>query len=569
MNIINFMRQGGSYCATLCRAVANSIGEWNIGEWIRRVSPINLETITSTPAKLAELATQFFQNIPNPFSKPLSGLITDVSIDKLESLILTEVDNKARSLNLRVSANSFAEREIPFDLIERISKAYPNLKDLSLEADDTGGFQIQLSKEGFNSLSSLKRLKSLKISNFSADQLSFEKNQAIQILKIQDCTFSKFPEEIKNLEQLKELSIARNYYEEALEDDLASNYSALLSSQKKVQKLQLQDCRLTSLPEVLKDPFTSFRKLKELDLLNNPFDSKPAFPALNKGQSILLDENNDSSNKNLKGTKIMAIGATRTGKSTLVDVLAGKTDIEKETFTMFPETKGSSLRKVTLPDVLIDEKPADLYVHDTPGLFEVRKNGINSRTNKELLSSIFEDNARFYGQKSLKNVDVVLMTYSLKSGIHPTQTESFQIINPFLQRMGLSKTAKLFLVLTNAENTTREEADNKVSEILGNEKMGPTMKKYGIGIQFSGACPISKPETEKEPVKIEASPKTGRFQLKKQQQDVEVEITGYDERRTRGWVKTNRQELIKDYLGQITEAPPEVAVIEQGENFQD
>lgn len=406
-------------------------------------------------------------------------------VDKLE-IFLPKVGLKQKYLDL--------------DVFKEIAKTAPNLESLTLIGNDENGFPLHLS-QGFNSIFELKNLNSLQMENISAGKLSLSRNDALETLEIKNCIFKEFPSEIKDLKNLQKLSIARNLFDESLKnDELEKKYADLLSGLKKsLIEASLQDFRLKKLPEVLEgDSLEEFLELKELDLKGNPFDVNPEFPKKRIDQNILIDDISQISKGLVKpGQNVLVVGRTRSGKSTLMNVLANKLDTKP--LTLFSETKGSSLSTLKFPDLEVDGKPARINFHDTPGLFELRKSG-TPRGNNELLETIREDHEKFFGGIGFSNVKCLVFTLSLASGLNTEDLDTINIGVPFLRRMGLPTTAQISLVITRAENLDKNERLNIVDQINKYPRLSTFFSENNVNISFSGGI---KSETKDSNLKQE------------------------------------------------------------------
>lgn len=405
---------------------------------------------------------------------------------------LTFLNNaqEIEELKIVLPPASFSERIIKEDIFKIIAQTCPNLESLSLCASQEEAFPVYLSG-GLESLSELSKLKSLQMVNLSAENLSVGLNKSLETLHIESCIFSHFPKEVKDLENLHTLSLTQNLFDKNLDNDgLAQEYSDILTSLKgSLVNVNLQDFRLRTLPAAfVGDAFKEFAKLKKLDLQGSPLIEKPDFSSKQVHQSILLDNDYSASTKALTGQNVMIIGRSRSGKSTLMDVLANHLLSKKS--SIFSESKGSSFKTITIPDLLIDGKPAQINVHDTPGLFEVRKVGEESRTNKDILSLIYQDSNNFFGQKSLENIDHVILTFSPEAGINQGDLNSMLIGLPFLYRMGLPSTTKILMVMTRTENYSVSYLNSILNQLDQHSVTSKIISEYGVEILFSGAKDI-------------------------------------------------------------------------------
>ena len=479
--------------SSIIRSVPNAIREQ-----MRAITPIKSCAFIAASGILALLALKIFyylrysQNSSSLEQKKVEPIgletkeVAPVSIS-LNQIGQLDSHKDAKVLVIQVSKLDFSKREIAKDIFKEIAATCPDLESLSLYANDEGGFPIHL-KTGFDSIADLTKLKTLKITNFSADKLSIGNHPSLQTLSVEDCIFSQFPEEIVSLTNLCCLTLVGNLFENQDGEVLVEKYSAILEGVKKnLMQLRLQDFRLTALPAALTESsIKEFARLRHLDLRNNPFDIKldldsdPLFP-------LLLDERNTpTSPKVSEGQNILMIGKTRTGKSTLLEVLTDQLTNDG-IGSIFSETRESYLKTVTFRDITIDGKVAKINIHDSPGLFEVRKRGENSRNNKEILELICKDGMKFFGQKNLKNINSVVLTFSYTAGINWQGIHSLWIVLPFLQRMGLSKDVKILFIITHAENFAERDRESIREELNQYPDVGNFIKKYKVEVLFSGS----------------------------------------------------------------------------------
>lgn len=447
-----------------------------------------------------EPSTQPIDNPQPQVQKVPRPLISEsLSPKKIENFIneLISFDKRIQELKIVLPACEFGKRTIKEDIFEIIAEKYPNLENLSLCASQEEPFPIHLSK-GFHSLSKLRKLKSLQMVQLSAENLAIGSNKSLETLHIESCTFSQYPKEINTLEKLHTLSLTQNLFDKKLDTkSLAQEYSNLFAGLKEnLVNIELQDFRLRILPAAfVGEAFKEFVKLKKLDLQKNPLIDKPDFSSKQVNQTILLDEDYSSPKKALTGKNVMIIGRSRSGKSTLMEVLANNLYSKKP--TIFSETKGSSFKTIKIPDLLIDGKSAQINVHDTPGLFEVLPAETEPRSNKDILNTICKDSNNFVGQKSLENIDHVFLTFSPNMGINQHDLDSIMISFPYLYRMGLPTTTKIHFVLTSVESKSESQLKKYLKELNQHPVTSKIISDYKVGVLFSGAIGYwSKPAAQ-------------------------------------------------------------------------
>jgi GTPase SAR1 family protein len=198
---------------------------------------------------------------------------------------------------------------------------------------------------------------------------------------------------------------------------------------------------------------------------------------------------------NVVTRNIVMIGRTRSGKSTFKKFLVNPT-IVAENMTIFSDTKVPEINSFLLyqpelfqhnaSNVLREDgehersvSPIVLNIMDTPGLFESRDDGDQSRTNKEILKLI-EDCMK----REICQYHAIFFCASLDTGSNKEDLDSFMIIRNFL---GKDVTKHACLIITRCESKTEQQRTALLEEMRRQTQYREMIDFFKGGVFFSGA----------------------------------------------------------------------------------
>jgi GTP-binding protein EngB required for normal cell division len=178
-----------------------------------------------------------------------------------------------------------------------------------------------------------------------------------------------------------------------------------------------------------------------------------------------------------KTQNILLIGRSRSGKTTLINLLEEVCQVVGMG-SLFYATREPELHELELSDYR-------LRVVDTPGLCEYAQKGKTQRTNEEIVQLIKEKAKEFFGGKEFEQVDTVLMTFTVESGINSGDMMALETFLPLLPQ----KTKKI-LVITHAECYSNHDHSSLRSQLSQHARLSVLINTYFRGaenILFTGA----------------------------------------------------------------------------------
>jgi len=129
-------------------------------------------------------------------------------------------------------------------------------------------------------------------------------------------------------------------------------------------------------------------KKEQDELFKNRKRGKPAkFLSIDKVMSSLTEfaKDQDFAFRRTEVRHVLMVGKTRSGKTTAVNTLKGVENIAKP-MTLFSETTNVHFRSFALQSK--EHQDFTISIIDTPGLFELKKQGDIARSDEEILSMI-------------------------------------------------------------------------------------------------------------------------------------------------------------------------------------
>jgi len=175
---------------------------------------------------------------------------------------------------------------------------------------------------------------------------------------------------------------------------------------------------------------------------------------------------------------LLLLGKSGSGKTTLFEVLKNPKYVTPTNQSLFA---GVRLDPEYTPLVVRNQcgKAYSLNVIDTPGLFEVRANVKEKRSNTQIFSLI-EDCLR----ENLTKISSIFILVPATSVLNEEDLEMLRLVKEFL---GESFTKNTFLVFTKSDMFKLETLKVKISEFLDSAISQPFIEFCQGGIFFSGA----------------------------------------------------------------------------------
>jgi len=161
---------------------------------------------------------------------------------------------------------------------------------------------------------------------------------------------------------------------------------------------------------------------------------------------------------------ILFVGATKSGKTTLLNILKNPKYFDTDKPTLFSTTRYAKLRCFVTEDNL---EHYCVNIIDTPGLFEITKDETKRRTNEEIISLIMD-----CLRNEITKIHKIFFVFSKLLGLQPSNVDS---INILLERFPAFED-KCALIMTNCEDILEEDIevytnDLKCSKIKNINKM--------------------------------------------------------------------------------------------------
>jgi len=174
--------------------------------------------------------------------------------------------------------------------------------------------------------------------------------------------------------------------------------------------------------------------------------------------------------KEAESRNILVIGATRSGKTTLMKLLTDPSYINEKRKTLFSETIEARLNNFVTEN---NSTNYILNIIDTPGLFEITAKTEKARTNEEITSVIMD-----CLRNEITKINKIFFVFSKELGLSAANVET---INLFLEKYPIFA-LKCTLIVTHCEN-------EETNDLLALEE---ELRKSGItgipemNILFSG-----------------------------------------------------------------------------------
>ena len=214
---------------------------------------------------------------------------------------------------------------------------------------------------------------------------------------------------------------------------------------------------------------------KTAEPTNEAVDTAPAKPAKPK---IVRD---------IKERNILIVGRSRSGKTTLVNSIEDVCQVG-EPGSIFFSTREPKLQTTDLSEY-------KFRVLDTPGLCEYAPKGQTTRDNQEIVRLIKEKAEEHFGGAGFEEVDTVIITFTVETGIISEDIVSLNALLPELPAH-----AKKILVITHAESFTLEDQKSIQDEISQHKELAALVNTYFRGkenILFSGCLDSGDVEFER------------------------------------------------------------------------
>ncbi|CAF1375009.1 unnamed protein product [Adineta steineri] len=171
---------------------------------------------------------------------------------------------------------------------------------------------------------------------------------------------------------------------------------------------------------------------------------------------------------------ILLIGRTRSGKSTLKQMLTDPREVSSE-LTLFAQT-----REPRMDIVKIHHSDLTLNLIDTPGLFDRQYDSNGLLTNDECLRQI----RKYCIDIHVTEFHLVCLCLSMHSGIN---AEDIQATRQFIEYFGPRLADHLCMIITRCESKNEGQRLLLHNEIEHDQDFGPITKQFKKGIHFSGA----------------------------------------------------------------------------------
>jgi GTPase Era involved in 16S rRNA processing len=185
---------------------------------------------------------------------------------------------------------------------------------------------------------------------------------------------------------------------------------------------------------------------------------------------------------------IVLIGRTKTGKSTLFEMIANPTKIPVDQ-TLFSITESTVLHSLVIDDARdtsdntsTDErnvKKLALTIVDTPGLFEHKKDGTLSRDNTAILEMIST-----CINKEITKFHVICFCISCVAGINDRDVDA---INLLIEHIGPAISDNSCLIITRSESMRQVDRNRRLDEFQTGSKLKDIIPFFKKGIFFTGA----------------------------------------------------------------------------------
>ncbi|CAF2858380.1 unnamed protein product [Rotaria sp. Silwood2] len=169
---------------------------------------------------------------------------------------------------------------------------------------------------------------------------------------------------------------------------------------------------------------------------------------------------------------VLLIGRTRTGKSTLKQLLVDPTTISEE-LTLASQTKNA-----TFESFIIDDNQVVINIIDTPGLFERGTDENQVRDNQAILRTIEQ-----CIEREITKFHLVGFCASFESGINDQDVKAIRELIDFLGQ-GVSKNS--CLIVTRCESKSQDQRQKLMKEIETDMHFKPLAGYFKQGIFFSG-----------------------------------------------------------------------------------
>ena len=178
---------------------------------------------------------------------------------------------------------------------------------------------------------------------------------------------------------------------------------------------------------------------------------------------------------------ILLIGRTRSGKTTLKNILSNPCYIPNE-LTVVSQTSST----ICGPEVSIPDSHINLKIVDTPGLFDRRSisyNGRNGLHNKNDRQNLWEINEYCY-QMNITKFHLVFFCASFEAGIND---QDIQALRQFITHFGREIGSRLCLIITRCESKEEWQRTRLRDELAKDIHFRDIVDSFGRGIYFSGA----------------------------------------------------------------------------------
>jgi GTP-binding protein EngB required for normal cell division len=196
------------------------------------------------------------------------------------------------------------------------------------------------------------------------------------------------------------------------------------------------------------------RNLREIDKANNPYQFQQCF-----------DRN------------IILIGRTRTGKSTIANVINDITYVSKA-YELYAQT-----RTIEFTTISTEAKDNIWYYFnftDVPGFFDIAVNGKEKLSNEKITSYLQECMA-----KSITNIHMFAFVFNLAAGIHQQDIETMLYVKKTYPQL----TKHMALVITHCEQLTAEQKQRLITDFYRHPKVNESKLKeyFQVGVLFMGS----------------------------------------------------------------------------------
>ena len=169
----------------------------------------------------------------------------------------------------------------------------------------------------------------------------------------------------------------------------------------------------------------------------------------------------------------MLIGRTRTGKSTIEQLLADPMAVP-DTLTLKSGTRDPKFESICIP-----ESQVVFDIIDTPGLFERVNETIDIRDNETIMETI-----KMCANREISQLHVICFCVSINYGINQEDILSIQLLIDFF---GQEISSNACLIVTRCESKNEDQLARLRDELLNDYHFRTFVPFFKLGIFFSGS----------------------------------------------------------------------------------